>query len=179
MPTVVHDFDWPDRVLVGTIGEPGSRAFYLQVRQGRRVVSVLLEKEQSALLAMHMDRMLDELMQEGNPYRIPSDAPAELIDTEPLEPVDEQFRTGTIGLGWDPTTSQLVVQAYSDVELDEDPDSEEEQPEEALVIRMPVGTARAFVRSTRDVVASGRPLCPVCGQPIDPGGHVCSMLGGL
>jgi uncharacterized repeat protein (TIGR03847 family) len=143
------------------------------------VVSVLLEKEQSALLAMHMDRMLDELMQEGNPYRIPSDAPAELIDTEPLEPVDEQFRTGTIGLGWDPTTSQLVVQAYSDVELDEDPDSEEEQPEEALVIRMPVGTARAFVRSTRDVVASGRPLCPVCGQPMDPDGHVCSMPGGL
>ncbi len=48
MPTRVHKFDWPDRVVVGTVGAPGSRAFYLQVRDGARRTSVLLEKEQSA-----------------------------------------------------------------------------------------------------------------------------------
>lgn len=179
MPTVVYDFDWPDRVLVGTIGEPGARAFYLQVRQGRRLVSVLLEKEQAALLAMHTGQLLDEMMDDGNPYRIPADASPELIDTGPLEPVDEQFRTGTIGLGWDPATAQLVLQAYSDVELDDELDEgiagDEENPEEALVIRMPVGTARAFVRATREVVAAGRPLCPLCGLPMEPQGHVCVL----
>ena len=59
MPTIVHEFDWPDRVVVGTIGRPGSRSFYLQVRAGARLVSVALEKEQSAVLAdalgMHLD----------------------------------------------------------------------------------------------------------------------------
>ncbi|NNC12144.1 DUF3090 domain-containing protein [Planctomonas sp. JC2975] len=173
MPTVVHDFDWPDRVLIGTIGEPGSRSFYLQVKDGRRVVSVLLEKEQSALLAMHVEQILDELMGAGNPFGIPADPSAELIDRAPLDPVDEQFRTGTIGLGWDPTTAQVVLQLLSEAELDEPTDSDEEVPEEAVVIRMPVGAARAFARGTRAVVAAGRPSCPRCGLPVDPHGHTC------
>ncbi len=173
MPTVVHDFDWPDRVLVGTIGQPGQRAFYLQARQGRRLVSVLLEKEQCALLAEHIDRILDELRDEDQVPGIPARAPEELIDTDPLEAVDEQFRTGTIQLGWDPATMQVIVQAFSDAERDDDPD---EGPEEALVIRMPVGTARAFVQSTRTVVGAGRPLCPRCGRPVDAGGHECAGL---
>ena len=51
MPTIVHRFNWPDRLVVGTVGEPGSRTFYLQARDGARIVSVALEKEQSAVLA--------------------------------------------------------------------------------------------------------------------------------
>ena len=44
MPTLVHEFDWPDRVVVGTVGMPGSRTFYLQARSGTRTASVALEK---------------------------------------------------------------------------------------------------------------------------------------
>jgi len=51
MPTIVHGFDWPDRVVVGTVGQPGSRAFYLQARDGARVAIIALEKQQSAGLA--------------------------------------------------------------------------------------------------------------------------------
>ena len=40
MPSIVHGFDWPDRLVVGTIGRPGERAFYLQARSGKRVTSV-------------------------------------------------------------------------------------------------------------------------------------------
>jgi uncharacterized repeat protein (TIGR03847 family) len=42
-----------------------------------------------------------------------------------------------------------------------------------LRVRMPVGTARAFTRRTREVVDAGRPLCTLCGHPIDPDGHTC------
>src|SRR5918995_483226 len=110
MPTLVHEYDWPDRVVVGTVGRPGSRTFYLQARTGARVTSVALEKEQSALLAEKMDELLEELgSDQGNGLTIPADTPVELLDDDPLDqPVEEQFRTGTMRLGWDPSTAQLV-----------------------------------------------------------------------
>lgn len=183
MPTIVHGFDWPDRVVVGTVGQPGSRTFYLQARAGARVVSVALEKEQSALLAEKIDEILDALMAgEGNPVSVPTVTPVELVDNDPLEqPVDTQFRTGAIGLGWDPSTAQVVIEAYPLVEAsdtDEDgPDLATVEPEEMLVVRIPVGTARAFAKRTLEVVGAGRPLCPLCGTPMDPDGHVCPPPG--
>jgi len=174
MPTRVHQFDWPDRVVVGTVGSPGSRTFYLQVRDGARSASVALEKEQSAVLAEKIDEILDALMaDEGNRFSVPAATPAELVDNDPLDqPVEEQFRTGTLRLGWDPSTAQVVVEALPLDDTDDD-EEDEQEPSEMLVVRMPVGTARAFVQRTLQVVRSGRPLCPLCGAPMDDDGHVC------
>ncbi|MGY4645716.1 DUF3090 domain-containing protein [Cellulomonas sp. URHB0016] len=181
MPTLVHQFDWPDRVVVGTVGRPGSRTFYLQVRDGARSASVALEKQQSSVLADKIDEILDALMaDEGNRFSVPATTPAELVDDEPLDqPVEEQFRAGLMRLGWDPATAQVVVEAFPFVEADDTDDEagkDETEPTEMLLVRMPVGTARAFVQRTRQVVASGRPLCPLCGRPVDDGGHVCGVL---
>ncbi len=182
MPTIVHGFDWPDRIVVGTVGEPGSRAFYLQARAGARTVSVAIEKQQSAALAERIDEVLDELSAAaGNPFSIPSTTPLELIDQDPLEqPVDAQFRTGTIGLGWDPTTAQIVIEAYPIVEADdEESDPAETEPAEMLLVRIPVGTARAFAKRAMEVVGAGRTICLFCGQPMDPDGHLCTGPGEL
>ena len=164
MATIVHGFDWPDRIVVGTIGQPGSRSFYLQARDGARVVSIALEKEQCALLAEKIDEMLDALMETaGNPSSVPAESPPELIDTLPLDqPVEPEFRTGAIGLCWDASTSQIVIEAYplSDREAPESEDLEHAEPmpepAEMLVVRIPVGTARAFAKRTIDVVNAGR-----------------------
>ena len=70
MPTRVHEFSWPDRVVVGTIGLPGARTFYLQVRAGKQLVSIAMEKQQSALLAEKIDEILDQLSTlEGQPLQ--------------------------------------------------------------------------------------------------------------
>lgn len=179
MPTLVHEFDWPDRVVVGTVGMPGSRTFYLQARSGTRTASVALEKEQSAVLAETIQRLLDELMADpDNRYTIPADVPEELIDDDPLDqPVEEEFRAGSMRLSWDPRTAQVVVEAYPLVEGDpeRDEDGDEPEPAEVLLVKMPVGTARAFAQRTRVVVRSGRPLCPRCGQPMDADGHECAL----
>ncbi len=182
MPTIVHGFDWPDRVVVGTIGEPGSRSFYLQARDGTRVVSVSLEKQQSALLAEKVEEILDQLMEtEGNRYSVPSATPVELVDNEPLDqPVAAEFRTGAMTLGWDPSTAQVVIEAYAfdddETEADPDwPDAQAPEPTEMMQVRIPVGTARAFAARTLEVVGQGRPICPVCGSPIDPEGHVHTL----
>ncbi|PJI95122.1 DUF3090 domain-containing protein [Luteimicrobium subarcticum] len=174
MPTLAHEFSWPDRFVVGTVGRPGERTFYLQVREGTRTASVGLEKEQSAVLADTIDQLLDELMSQEDGPAIPTEVPPELVDDDPLDqPVEEDFRTGAIRLGWDPRTSQVVVEAFPVGEDPSDPD--EPEPSEMLQVRMPVGTARAFAQRTRRVVQSGRPTCPTCGRPVDPEGHVCDL----
>jgi uncharacterized repeat protein (TIGR03847 family) len=179
MPTIVHEHDWPDRVVIGTVGRPGQRTFYLQVRTGRRTTSVALEKQWAALLAEKIDAVLDELAAtEGNPFSVPEQATAELVDTDPVDqPVEEDFRLGSVRMGWDPTTAQLVVEAFPMAETGDDEaaeaDEDEAEPTEALVLRIPVGTARAFAERTRQVVAAGRPTCPLCGEPMDPDGHAC------
>jgi uncharacterized repeat protein (TIGR03847 family) len=182
MPTVIHGFDWPDRVVVGTVGEPGSRTFYLQARDGARIVSVALEKGQSAVLAEKIEEILDGLMAaDGNPFSIPAVTPMELVDNDPLEqPVDPEFRTGAMSLGWDPSTAQLVIEAYPFVEADaEAPHPVAAEPAEMLQVRIPVGTARAFAKRTLEIVGAGRPICPFCGTPMDASGHVCALPGDL
>ena len=181
MPTRVHEFAWPDRVVVGTIGLPGARTFYLQVRAGTQIMSIALEKQQSALLAEKIDEILDQLITvEGNPFSVPTSTPIELVDNDQLEAVQEQFRTGAISLGWDPTTAQVVIEAYpiTDVDADENDESLDEDganEPEMLLVRMPVGTARAFAKRTREIVGAGRPTCPLCGYPIDADGHICIL----
>lgn len=183
MTPIVHGFDWPDRLVVGTVGQPGSRTFFLQARSGKQLVSVALEKEQSAALAERIEEVLDELMAGvGNPFSIPALTPEGLVDNDPLEqPVKEQFRAGAMGLGWDPSTAQIVIEAFPLLEATAeafDP-VEMEEPEEVLLIRIPVGTARAFAKRTREVVGAGRPICPLCRVPMDSDDHVCTLPDGF
>jgi uncharacterized repeat protein (TIGR03847 family) len=183
MPTRVHEFSWPDRVVVGTLGLPGARTFYLQVRAGTQVVSIALEKQQSALLAEKIDEILDQLFTvEGNPFSIPTGTPIELVDNDPLEAVQEQFRIGAMSLGWDPTTAQIVIEAHPITDDDSDADDNDESlhadgahESEMLRVRMPVGTARAFAKRTREIVGAGRPMCALCGYPVDADGHTCTL----
>ena len=185
MAPIVHGFDWPDRLVIGTVGPPGERTFYLQARAGKQLVSVSMEKQQSAALAERIEEVLDELMAEdGNPFSVPALTPEGLVDNDPLEqPVEEQFRAGTMGLGWDPTTAQLVIEAFPIIEVDAEEldvlDMDELEPEEVLVVRIPVGTARAFAKRTREVVGAGRPLCPLCSLPMDSDDHICELPEGF
>lgn len=180
MPTTVHEFAWPDRVVIGTIGVPGQRTFYLQVRAGKQLISIALEKQQSAQLAEKIDEILDQLIAlEGNPFSVPTGTPVELVDNDQLEAVEEQFRTGVMSLGWDPTTAQIVIEAYPLTEVDPEDDGilddDDADASEVLRVSMPVGTARAFAKRTREIVGAGRPLCVICGQPIDADGHTCAL----
>jgi uncharacterized repeat protein (TIGR03847 family) len=189
MPPIVHGFDWPDRLAVGTVGQPGARTFYLQAQAGGELISVALEKEQAAALSERIEEVLDELMAEdGNPFSVPAITPEGLVDNDPLaQPVEEQFRVGAMSLGWDPTTAQLVIDAFpipvidvDDLEIEGVDEVEIEiEPTEVLRVRIPVGTARAFAKRTREVVGAGRPLCPLCGVPMDGDEHVCELPDGF
>ena len=184
---VVHEFDPPERFVTGTVGEPGSRTFFLQARSGVRVVSVALEKQQVAALAERVDELLDEVMStDSSTAVIPAVAPLGLQDTEPLEqPIDEEFRAGTMTLSWDPDDERIVIEVFPYTEAavvspeQVDEDFEEPEPEEVMLVRLEAGAARAFVQRTEQVLEAGRPSCPFCGNPIDPDGHLCVRANGF
>ena len=111
---VIHEFDPPERFVVGTVGEPGARTFFIQARAGARMVSVALEKQQVAALAERVDELLDQVLDDGSSGTIvPALAPHDLDDQAPLEqPIEEEFRAGTMTLSWDPGISRVVIEVF-------------------------------------------------------------------
>jgi uncharacterized repeat protein (TIGR03847 family) len=187
---IVHGFDPPERFVAGTVGPPGQRTFFLQARAGSRLVSVALEKQQVAALAERVDELLDEVMaSQTSEDVIPAVAPLALQDNGPLEqPIEEEFRAGTMTLSWDPTDERVVIEVFpfSDVnvvgpdQLGQDLEElEEPEPDEVLLVRLTAGAARAFVARSESVLGAGRPSCPFCGNPIDPEGHLCVRANGF
>ncbi len=205
MPRRRYIFDPPERFITGTVGDPGDRTFFLQAREGGRVVSVVLEKVQVAVLAERLAELLGELERRGidspppataappSPTETPvtaSVAPAAEIpvaaneDTGPLdEPLIEAFRAGSLTLGWDEDADLVLVEARAQdedgegVDPDDDDDEDEDGPD-LLRVRMTADAARAFVARAARVVAGGRPPCPLCGAPLDPRGHICPRRNG-
>lgn len=187
---LVHAFDPPERFVAGTVGEPGERTFYLQARTGTRMVSVSLEKQQVTALAERMEELLDDLMSAaGDEVLVPAMTPHDLLDNGPLEqPIEEEFRAGTMTLSWDGSDQRVVIEVFpfteaavvSPEQLEEDlTDFQEPEPEEIFLIRIPAPHARAFVERARTVVGAGRPDCPFCAEPVDPDGHLCVRANGF
>jgi uncharacterized repeat protein (TIGR03847 family) len=190
----VHAFEPPERFVAGTVGEPGDRTFFLQARGGGRVVSVALEKVQVSLLAEKLEELLTEASR-----RFGVDLPELPVpagpDNEPLDtPVDEEFRVGTLGLAFDVDTETVVIEAIEageadveveleadddeDVPADDDDDDEPDDDLDRLRVRLTPAATRAFIDRARRVVNAGRPPCPLCGQPLDPAGHLCPRHNG-
>jgi uncharacterized repeat protein (TIGR03847 family) len=196
MPRRRYIFDPPERFIAGTIGDPGNRTFFLQARDGGRVVSVALEKVQVVVLAERLGDLLGELERRGvAPGATEGGTLADTIaedestgsldeDPGPLdEPLVEAFRAGSLTLGWDPDAERVLVEARAQdedgeaIDPDEDDDEDEDGPD-LLRVRLTASAARSFVARAARVVASGRPPCPLCGAPLDPRGHICPRRNG-
>ena len=179
----IIDIRTPERFVAGTIGMPGERAFYLQVRTGSTLVSVLLEKGQVAALAERLDHLLDEVKStRPSGVDIPDSASVAVTDGDPLEvPLDEEFRVGAMALGWDDANHLVVLEAHAvadeEYDIPELADDEADGPA-TLRLWLEAAQARAFSHRARSLVAAGRPSCPFCSQPIDPDGHICPRANG-
>jgi uncharacterized repeat protein (TIGR03847 family) len=184
---LIHGFDPPERFVTGTVGPPGGRTFFLQARSGARITSVSVEKQQVAALSERIDQLLDEVMTSDTTQSVvPAVAPLGLEDSDPLEqPIEEEFRAGTMTLSWDPDDERVVIEVFpyteaavvSPEQLDEE--LTEPEPDEVFLVRIDAGSARAFVKRAAQVLDAGRPSCPFCGNPIDPEGHLCVRANGF
>jgi uncharacterized repeat protein (TIGR03847 family) len=205
MPRQIFSFDPPERLVIGTVGQPGERTFFLQARGGGQLTSVVLEKMQVAILATRLEELLDEIVRaSGGTAPVPAVAPVELNDTAPLDqPILEEFRVGALSLGWDPEDERVVIAAQAVTDSDEsdddtsagldapdDPDSLDDEADDEpafidddtegppmLRVRVTGAVARAFTKRALEIVAAGRPPCQFCGQPLDEG-HICARSNG-
>ncbi|MHB8220838.1 MAG: DUF3090 family protein [Acidimicrobiales bacterium] len=159
------DFDGPDRFSVGTEGPVGERMFLLHVAQGAEQLTVKVEKQQVALLASYLARIVRQL---GRPGHLPDNLE---FDTT----ADPDWVVGTIGVSYDDESDRLVV-VIEERENGED----DEDDEDGLVARIAISReqAAAFAIRATGLVEAGRPPCPLCGLPLDPSGHDCPRTNG-
>lgn len=180
MSRAVHEFRDPTRFVVGTVGQPGERVFFVQATEAGRTISVRCEKQQAQILSERMGDLLDEIADKSD-VPIPP-AGGVVDDLDPLEmPVDAEFQVGTMGLGWDGEHSKIVVEllAMDPSATDESVVlSDAEDAPDALRVFLTPERARQFVLRSEKVVSAGRAPCPLCGEPIDTTGHLCVRLNG-
>jgi len=172
-------FDPVERFVVGTVGIPGERTFFIQARTGTRLVSVSLEKAQVAAIADRVLQILREIRL-SEPLTVFERA---AYDGAPLEnPIDEEFRVGVIGLAYvsDRRMIEIDLQAIADSDNADDEllEIDTSSDQDILRILMTLGYAESFAKRANTVVAAGRAPCPFCGGPIDPNGHLCPRSNG-
>ena len=178
----IYTHDHPQRCVIGTVGEPGDRSFFLQARSTGQLDAVAIDKQQAQLLAERIDDLLDDLVERELIPAIDAQLRADLLDDGPLDaPVQPNFRSGVLGLGWNRQQGVVVIEAFdAGVDTRETPDLESDSTEgpDTLRIRLDPAAAREFVRRSRAVVAAGLPTCPFCQLALDPAGHICPRANG-
>ena len=157
------DLEAPDLFAAGAVGPPGQRIFYLQARQSHALVTLKCEKEQVRGLSEYLANLLARLPVAG-------EEPPHTVSL--LEPIDAAWDVASLGVGYDQAEDRIVVVAKELVE--------EESADEPATARFRITRlqAAAFVECARDFMKAGRPICQMCGRPMDPGGHVCPRNNG-
>jgi uncharacterized repeat protein (TIGR03847 family) len=158
-----HDFGEATSIDAEAIGQPGQRRFRLLVRSGTQSAVLWMEKQQLQGIG---DWLADVIKKEDEAN------PATPVDVEP-EPFgavfDIDLQVVQIGLGFDEDRKLFAVQAF---------DVQSTAAEPALQCHVSLGQSRVLVRTIERVIAGGRPICPLCGAPIEPEGHMCPKSNG-
>jgi uncharacterized repeat protein (TIGR03847 family) len=155
-----YDLSDPERITVGAVGPAGSRLFLLQCRQGPVLLTLKIEKQQVAVVADYLARIVRDQQRPGH---LPDGLPLE----EPAEPA---WVVGTVGVSYDEVEDRITLVIEELV-----PDDES-----GAIARLSITReqAAAFAIEATRLVESGRPPCPLCGSPLDPSGHECPRTNG-
>lgn len=191
MPTIEHDLNPVTRLTVDAIGEPGKRVFYIQGGKLDQVITLVVEKIQVQSLAAAVDEFLTEIANRYPDLQPPA-ADYQEAEMHILPPVDPLFRAGQLALAYDNETDRAILIAH-EITLEDDLPFEENQGPEAggdpsasdsasssQVVRFWSTRSQilAMARWGLEVSSRGRPICPYCGQPIEPEGHFCPKKNG-
>lgn len=173
-----RSFELPEAewATVGAVGEPGQRTFYLQARQEQQLLTLKLEKQQVAAIAQFLAEILADLPD--------AEATGRSIASELVEPVLAEWAVGSLQLSYDNAADRIVLLAE---ELTDDEEEEDGEEVEVMAVDPDRGVARLGIsRSTAaaivavgvDLIGAGRPICSLCGRPMDPEGHSCPRTNG-
>lgn len=171
-----YDLNPVDSIVADAVGEPGQRTFFLQGRLGRQLVSVTLEKQEVNNLAISVLQLLAEL-EEKYPDLAPAARPGRSPHAESV--FEPAFRVAQLIVGYDEDEDMIWLIAKA---LVTDAGGEVIDPEDERVPAARFVATRSQMRALSEyaleVVAAGRPSCPLCGRPIDRQGHFCPRTDG-
>ena len=145
------------------LGQPGQRTFCLRVLgSGSESVCLWVEKEHLRALGLAIGQLLAQLNYEDQPGALGLGLFPEVAERE--------FRVGVMGAAFDAAGRTLLLQV-SELGIDE-------QEEPTLRVRLTLDYCASLAAQIDEIIAGGRPLCPLCDLPIDPSGHVCIRSNG-
>jgi len=161
------DFGRADSIMPEAIGEPGDRRFRVRIVAGIDTASLWMEKEQLAALALALSRLLEQTpdTEEAGEF-----GPGPPPDSFPEAP-DVDFRLSRLGIGHDEEATSISLFAY-DLDVAEDDDNP------TFSCQIGRRQSRDFADRAEEVVNAGRPVCLLCGGPINPDGHQCGRRNG-
>ncbi len=137
-------------------GEAGQRTFRLRlIGAGAESASLWVEKEHLRALSLAFRQVLTRLGCTGTP------STTEAIGFP--EAPDHDFRVGSIGIGFDSSSGKVVLQ-LGELETEED---------STLRVQLTLDDCASLMEQMDAIIAAGRPICRLCGLPIEPSGHVC------
>ena len=159
-----REFTNVSRLRAESVGEPGKRTFRILADSGSSSAVIWLEKEQLFQLALSIHQILAATPEESAQER---DAPR---DREAPEQTHLDLKSGQMVLGHDGAGGLFTIDAHHEEDDEDDP----------AAIRVWANRRQItdFAEESLRVCASGRPLCPLCGRPIDASGHTCPRSNG-
>ncbi len=184
MSRYIYKHEQVTRAVIGTVGVPGERQFFLQVSSPIGTTCVAIEKSQALALSERLRIMLRELRRNQLASLDELNVVGERDDDSLEFPITEDFRAGVIGISWDQEKQRILVetQAIGDETLTELLSDDEailiEDAPDLLSFSLRIHQARTFCDRTDAVVAAGRQPCPFCGLPVNPEGHLCPRANG-
>jgi len=161
MASESFDFEQVTRVTAGAIGDPGKRAFYLQLRAAGALVSLALEKDQLRALTERLQEVFSRVS-------VPPAGPLPSMAVE--EPINPVWRVGFMTLTYSQEEKTFEVSLVELVEEGAEPATGHFR---ASLVQM-----QALASHAASLISAGRPPCPMCGGPIDHDGGVCPRLNG-
>ena len=182
-----YDFGQASLLDAEAIGEPGARRFRIFARSTRGAASLWVERDQLDRLGALIEKILAKGAEPPNKNALgltmrpeatarlvpPPGAPADF----PNDP-DVEFLVGPMQLGASEDGKELLLRATPIEVVENDGElfaREGESPRFAIVFTR--RQARGLCASINSLLLMGRPRCPLCGGPTEPG-HVCAKQNG-
>ncbi len=146
-----------------SFGQPGQRTFRLRlVGSDSETASLWVEKEQFQALSLALKQMLGQLEYDQEP-------PPPDVGSFPSS-AEYDFRVGRMGMGFSAADRTVIIYMY---EI-----GVEDEAEPTLRARITQEQCASLNAQLDDVIAGGRPTCPLCGLAMESRGHACVRSNG-
>ena len=159
------DFGLVDALDAEAVGIPGKRTFRVRANKDDNYAALWLEKEQLTLLG----RSFSQLLAERSKQRGQSVEDVPEMGPLPATP-QVDLQVARLGLDFDEDNEHIVLLAD---------DAEALERGDTPTFRMEISRSQAvaLIRLVEDVVAGGRPLCPLCTRVLEEDGSCIACPG--